>query len=198
MKRLLIITSIIVLSIIYYFYSIELEKKTFIQNINDQRIEKNEDMYKSESSPLFNSDYKIEYFPPNIDFKVIAKINRLTNNDTIKFVTSKGTSKAYLKFALLEFKLKEKIHKLPIYKSFKQSNKNEILLCFNDKTNGISTYEGGRYIDISFKNAQRIEIDFNKAYNPFCVYNAKYICPIPPKENFIDEEIIAGEKIYLN
>ncbi len=102
MKRLLIITSIIVLSIIYYFYSIELEKKTFIQNINDQRIEKNEDMYKSESSPLFNSDYKIEYFPPNIDFKVIAKINRLTNNDTIKFVTSKGTSKAYLKFALLE------------------------------------------------------------------------------------------------
>jgi len=194
MKRLLITTSIIALSIIYYFYSIELEKKTFIQNINNQRIEKNEDMYKSESSPLFNSDYKIEYFPPNIGFKVLAKINRLTNNDTIQFVTSKGTSKAYLKFALLEFKLKENIHKLPIYKPIKQSDKNEILLCFNDKTNGISTYEGGRYIDISFKNAHRIEIDFNKAYNPFCVYNAKYICPIPPKENFIDEEIIAGEK----
>ena len=198
MKRLLIATSIIVLSIIYYFYSIELEKKTFIQNINNQRIEKNEDMYKSESSPLFNSDNKIQYFPPNIDFKVLAKINRLTNNDTIQFMTSKGTTKVYLKFALLEFKLKGKIHKLPIYKPIKQSDKNEILLCFNDKTNGISTYEGGRYIDISFKNAQRIEIDFNKAYNPFCVYNAKYICPIPPKENFIDEEIIAGEKIYLN
>ena len=89
---------------------------------------------------------------------------------------------------------KRKIHKLPIYKSIEQSDKNEILLWFNDKTNGISTYEGGRYIDISFKNAQRIEIDFNKAYNPFCVYNAEYICPIPPKENFIDEEIIAGEK----
>lgn len=198
MKRLLIATSTILLSIIYYFYSIELEKKAFIQNINDQRIEKNEDMYKSESSPLFNSDYKIQYFPPNIDFKVLAKINRLANNDTIKFMTSKGTTKVYLKFALLEFKLKGKIHKLPIYKPFKQSEKNEILLCFNDKTNGISTYEGGRYIDISFKNAQRIEIDFNKAYNPFCFYNAKYICPIPPKENFIDEEIIAGEKICLN
>ena len=198
MKRLLIATSTILLSIIYYFYSIELEKKAFIQNINDQRIEKNEDIYKSESSPLFNSDYKIQYFPPNIDFKVLAKINRLASNDTIKFITSKGTTKVYLKFALLEFKLKGKIHKLPIYKPSKQSDKNEILLCFNDKTNGISTYEGGRYIDISFKNAQRIEIDFNKAYNPFCVYNAKYICPIPPKENFIDEEIIAGEKISLN
>lgn len=198
MKRLLIATSTILLSIIYYFYSIELEKKAFIQNINDQRIEKNEDMYKSESSPLFNSDYRIQYFLPNIDFKVLAKINRLANNDTIKFMTSKGTTKVYLKFALLEFKLKRKIHKLPIYKPSKQSDKNEILLCFNDKTNGISTYEGGRYIDISFKNAQRIEIDFNKAYNPFCVYNAKYICPIPPKENFINEKIIAGEKIYLN
>ena len=42
MKRLLIATSTILLSIIYYFYSIELEKKAFIQNINDQRIEKNE------------------------------------------------------------------------------------------------------------------------------------------------------------
>ena len=198
MKRLLIATSTILLSIIYYFYSIELEKKAFIQNINNQRIEKNEDMYKSESSPLFNSDYRIQYFLPNIDFKVLAKINRLANNDTIKFMTSKGTTKVYLKFALLEFKLKRKIHKLPIYKPSKQSDKNEILLCFNDKTNGISTYEGGRYIDISFKNAQRIEIDFNKAYNPFCFYNAKYICPIPPKENFIDEEIIAGEKINLN
>ena len=198
MKRLLIATSTILLSIIYYFYSIKLEKKAFIQNINDQRIEKNEDMYKSESSPLFNSDYRIQYFLPNIDFKVLAKINRLANNDTIKFMTSKGTTKVYLKFALLEFKLKGKIHKLPIYKPSKQSDKNEILLCFNDKTNGISTYEGGRYIDISFKNAQRIEIDFNKAYNPFCFYNAKYICPIPPKENFIDEEIIAGEKINLN
>ena len=51
MKRLLIATSTILLSTIYYFYSIELEKKAFIQNINDQRIEKNEDMYKSESSP---------------------------------------------------------------------------------------------------------------------------------------------------
>ena len=101
MKRLLIATSTILLSIIYYFYSIELEKKTFIQNINNQRIEKNEDMYKSESSPLFNSDYKIEYFPPNIGFKVLAKINTaITDINKIK-KNSKLRLRYFKKYLLL-------------------------------------------------------------------------------------------------
>ena len=42
---------------------------------------------------------------------------------------------------------------------------------------------------------QRIELDFNKSYNPFCVYNEKYSCPIPTQKNYIDFEIKAGEKI---
>jgi uncharacterized protein (DUF1684 family) len=40
-------------------------------------------------------------------------------------------------------------------------------------------------------------IDFNLAYNPFCVYNDDYSCPIPPKENYLDIAIKAGEKNYV-
>jgi hypothetical protein len=42
-----------------------------------------------------------------------------------------------------------------------------------------------------------IIVDFNKSYNPYCVYNHKYSCPIPPKENFIEFKIQAGVKNYI-
>ena len=60
---------------------------------------------------------------------------------------------------------------------------------------GYLIHPGGRYIDIDFKNAKRIELDFNKSYNPFCVYDKKFSCPIPSKRNHIDIKIEAGEKI---
>ena len=47
------------------------------------------------------------------------------------------------------------------------------------------------------KNSKRIEVDFNKAYNPYCEYDIKYTCPIPPKENNIPLKILAGEKKYF-
>ncbi len=40
-----------------------------------------------------------------------------------------------------------------------------------------------------------IELDFNLAYFPYCAYNDKYTCPIPPKENALNIEIRAGEKL---
>ena len=92
--------------------------------------------------------------------------------------------------------LKGKRINLILYK--KPKNKNEIFLLFNDETNGNETYSGGRYIDLNFKNAKRVEIDFNKAYNPYCEYDIKYNCPIPPEENKLPLKILAGEKKYFN
>jgi hypothetical protein len=39
-------------------------------------------------------------------------------------------------------------------------------------------------------------VDFNKAYNPFCAYTDTYSCPLPPRENWLEVEIKAGEKKY--
>ncbi|MCH1548380.1 MAG: DUF1684 domain-containing protein, partial [Flavobacteriaceae bacterium] len=35
------------------------------------------------------------------------------------------------------------------------------------------------------------------AYNPYCVYNYKFSCPLVPRENFIDINIMAGVKNYI-
>jgi len=73
-----------------------------------------------------------------------------------------------------------------------------LFLPFNDTTNGADSYGGGRYIDLKIpsEESKTIRIDFNKSYNPYCAYNAKYSCPIPPKENDLPIAILAGVKAY--
>ncbi|MCK5455569.1 MAG: DUF1684 domain-containing protein, partial [Melioribacteraceae bacterium] len=42
----------------------------------------------------------------------------------------------------------------------------------------------------------KIFIDFNKAYNPPCVFTKYATCPLPTKENYLNTEITAGEKNF--
>jgi hypothetical protein len=63
------------------------------------------------------------------------------------------------------------------------------------KTSADLTYGGGRYVEPEILENGAFEIDFNKAYNPYCAYNPTYRCPIPPQENSLDVSILAGEKI---
>ena len=39
-------------------------------------------------------------------------------------------------------------------------------------------------------------LDFNQAYNPWCVYSEAYTCPFVPPENCLEVPILAGEKNY--
>ena len=67
---------------------------------------------------------------------------------------------------------------------------------FTDLTNGEETYGAGRYLDFKIPESEKVIIDFNLAYNPYCAYNHSYSCPIPPKENNLNIKIEAGEKTF--
>ncbi|NBW04305.1 MAG: DUF1684 domain-containing protein, partial [Cytophagia bacterium] len=41
-----------------------------------------------------------------------------------------------------------------------------------------------------------ILVDFNQAYFPYCAYNPKFTCPVPPKGNDIPTRIPAGERNF--
>jgi len=49
---------------------------------------------------------------------------------------------------------------------------------------------------IAFDTSGLYHIDFNFAYNPYCAYSAKFSCPIPRKEDYLDFYIEAGEKNF--
>ena len=185
----------IFLSIAYYLYNSTLEYEQYSIILDDYRQERNDFLNNSSSSPLKGSGYKLSYYDPNVNFKVIAVVSENVNTDTITLATSTGSIERFLDFADLSFKLGRSKYSLPVYKYLEGVNKGDLFFCFLDKTNLTSTYPGGRYIDIEFENAKRIELDFNKSYNPYCVYNEEYSCPIPSSENYIDMEILAGEKL---
>ena len=42
---------------------------------------------------------------------------------------------------------------------------------FGDLTNGTETYQGGRYLDLDRTASGVYDLDFNRAYHPFCVFN---------------------------
>lgn len=69
-------------------------------------------------------------------------------------------------------------------------------LAFGDATNGRTTYGGGRYVRIEIDGNGNATVDFNRAANPYCVYDEEYSCPLPPAGNTIAGPIEAGERMY--
>jgi uncharacterized protein (DUF1684 family) len=71
-----------------------------------------------------------------------------------------------------------------------------LFLPFGDATNGTQTYAGGRYVDLRELSDGRLRLDFNRAYNPYCAYNARWVCPLPPAQNRMAVAVRAGERSY--
>ncbi len=75
--------------------------------------------------------------------------------------------------------------------------KGQLFFPFTDLSSGFGSYGGGRYIDLHIPPSDSILIDFNRSYNPYCAYNGRYSCPIPPRENHINFEITAGVRYTI-
>lgn len=79
--------------------------------------------------------------------------------------------------------LKDKKYKHYLFLPFKDANAPEI------------TYGAGRYVELyKKKRTKTITVDFNTAFNPYCVYSHRYSCPVTPEINHLDFVIEAGEK----
>jgi uncharacterized protein (DUF1684 family) len=70
-----------------------------------------------------------------------------------------------------------------------------LFIVFGDATTGTETYPGGRCLRTEPVAADgRVVLDFNRAYNPVCAFNAYSTCPLPPQGNTLPVAIRAGEK----
>jgi len=159
--------------------------------------ENKHDFYRnSDASPFVQKKVtyqEVEVFPADIKYKVNATLDKYTTREIVTIGNSDGTSTNYLKFAKAKFKLDGSEQELLILKV--PGFGNQYLTAFGDETSGISTYGGGRYMDLEIGKSDLIEIDFNKAYNPYCAYFDDFTCPFPPPKNLLTVEIKAGEKL---
>lgn len=138
------------------------------------------------------------YFPPNMSYVVKARLVPIEEKKVRVVITSTGEQTQYLEYAWAMFSLHDRVNQLLILEIMDMGpTRGKLFLAFADETSARETYGGGRYLDVKkVPAATSIELDFNKAYNPYCAYNDSYSCPLPPRENILPIAIQAGEKSY--
>jgi uncharacterized protein (DUF1684 family) len=162
-------------------------------DIKQEREAKDEQFRTSKESPIADKEsfHGLHYFETDLSFRVKATISPYMDDDkevTIKYTD--GTDEKYEKYGYAHFSIRGETLKLLLLK-----NESVISVLFKDATSGQQTYGGGRYLDypVSEIKNNTIILDFNKAYNPYCVYQESYACPVPPAENTLSVPIEAGE-----
>lgn len=152
------------------------------------------------NSPLLEKDKKsfqgLVYFPVDSNYRIKATIKWDLNCAPIRLVKDSSISSINYPTAHLSFTLNKVEYKLTGFtKSLKDIK--EVFIPFYDLTSGKQTYGAGRFLDATLESNEHVVLDFNMAYNPYCAYNPNYICAVPPFENDLKVEILAGEKIPL-
>ena len=99
------------------------------------------------------------------------------------------------KIGALQFTLKGQTLALTAFVDASTNDVRSLFVPFGDMTNGNETYPGGRYLDLERTATGIYDLDFNRAYHPFCVFNSAYDCPYPPAENRLTTPIRAGERL---
>ena len=158
----------------------------------------------AEKSPLTEEDRKhfkaLDFFAIDEKFAVTATFIKSKNEKSFEMKTTTDRTPMYVKYGELHFKIDGKDFKLDVFQNLdlikRKGFKDHLFLPFSDLTSGNESYIGGRYIDMQKPKGKTVLIDFNKAYNPYCVYNPKYSCPIVPLQNDLMIEIKAGVKKF--
>ena len=187
--------------ILYSLNDAKPNNSVYLAQLNKFRRDKNQSFRQSENSPLETAQKaqfdSLKYYPGDPAFIPHADISRNQNPDTIQLQTTDNKAEKYLNWGVVKFTLNKVPQQLRLY--LKANGRDSTLFIpFTDLTNGHETYGGGRYLDapIPKRNESEIQLDFNRAYNPYCAYNNAYSCPVPPAENRLQVAIPAGEKSF--
>ncbi len=176
----------------------------FASTIESHREEYKNDFLTNERSPLKTKEELayLRFFEAKENYKVTCEFEATPDAESFEMGTFSGVTRTYVQYGWLKFNLNGESYKLAAYQNYKMrvvpKYKNYLFIPFKDLTNGDITYGGGRYLDIEATDIVdgKIELDFNKTYNPWCHYSDGYSCPIPPTDNHLKVAIEAGEKNY--
>jgi len=147
-------------------------------------------------SPLGHEPFSgLKYFDPNPDFRLETRLHRETVQGSTVMTTSKGTRQLFNNVGYFELPIQGRTIRLYAYQSAEREDPT-IFVPFRDATSGKETYGAARYLDLEVELDENYAVDFNYAYNPYCAYSEAYVCPLPPRENWLAVAIHAGEKKY--
>lgn len=157
-----------------------------------------DDFFKTDhQSPLDHAQQKafagLNYYPENPDLRFDLSLEKVEKPEQITMATSTGDEQEYYHVGQIRFTVKGQTAMLQVYVSVEGG---DYFIPFVDATAPAETYGAGRYLEPEDLGGGRLHVDFNLAYNPYCAYNDRWSCPIPPRANRLAVRIDAGEKKF--
>ncbi|MGB5814078.1 MAG: DUF1684 domain-containing protein [Thermoanaerobaculia bacterium] len=149
---------------------------------------------KNPSHPARAEFRGIDHYPVSPDWRVVARFEAYKPPKEIPIPTELGTISHQVSWGAIIFELEGQELKLDV---LAEPGAEELFIIFADKTTGAETYGGGRYLYAAAPDESgTVIVDFNKAYNPPCVFTTFATCPLPPRQNRLPVRVEAGEKVY--
>lgn len=171
----------------------------YAEEIQAWHAEKDRFMREADPSPIppekRASFPPLSYFLTEPDYRVPASLTVAKGTDVMEMPTSTGPRRPMRRIGTLHFTLKGQALTLTAFVDATENDMRRLFVPFGDLTNGAETYSGGRYLDLNRTATGIYDLDFNRAYHPFCYFNPTYECPIPPRENRLKLPVRAGERM---
>ena len=141
--------------------------------------------------PAVASFAGIEFYAADLSWRIEARFEPYPEPRKIRVSTVvEGLGWEPTVPGTLEFEARGKALSLEAYRS-----DDEFFIVFADATSGDTTYPAGRYLAADLPAADGTTIlDFNKAYNPPCVFSEYATCPLATPRNRLPLAVEAGEK----
>ena len=168
-----------------------------MSSLEDFRKEKDDFFRYDHQSPLTGDEKRtfqgLHYYPENPSLRLELPLEKAETSKAVIFQTSTGEVREYLLAGQVRFNVDGQEAVLQVY-----LDDYGYFLPFVDATAPEETYGAGRYLEPHdlLRQGTYLLVDFNLAYNPYCAYNERWSCPIPPKENRLTVRIEAGEKKF--
>lgn len=177
----------------------EFDETAWRKELLNHRLQKDEFFAEHPQSPLPREDRAefdgLDYYEPDPDYRVEATVELGEGDEIVEVGRTAGDTVEYRRVARLYFELEGEEYSLAAYRV---GGDEELFVPFRDATSGEETYGAGRYLEFQvggeLDEGQTIPLDFNLAYSPFCAYNETFTCPLPPRENWLDVRVKAGER----
>jgi hypothetical protein len=133
----------------------------------------------------------IDHFEFDLDLRVKAKITKQPGK-YIDIVNVLGQTYRTPVTGILTFTIDGRDYKLEAI-----DEDGKLFIIYGDATNGKTTYGSGRYLYADMPTqGDEVDLDFNKSINPPCAFTEFATCLLPPQQNILPIEVLAGEKAY--
>ena len=138
-------------------------------------------------------DYQgLDFYPPSKKHKILGEFFSFEEPNKVEVGTVVGENTEMNSPGYVTFKIDGKVYRLDAFSGAPKT----LFFIFGDVTNGKETYEASRFLDAEILENGKVDLNFNRAYNPPCAYTPYATCPLPPPQNQLKIPIRAGEKKY--